>query len=274
MITRFVQVSGKMIMKKCVLLLLSLCILVSLLGCSNRLTEKKEVVVFAAASLTETLNEIKNEYELIHPEVNIIFNFDSSGILMTQIEEGAECDIFFSASPKQINELEEKGLILKNSRQDILENKVCIAVNGNSQKEINDFDHLAEMLKGGEVFMAIGNEDVPDGQYTRKIFEYYNIFEDEIAKEGHLTYGTNVKEVATQIEEELVDCGIIYSTDAYSAGLEIIDTATKDMCGQVIYPLAILKETKDKEAADSFVEYLKSEDAKRIFESVGFVTIN
>lgn len=261
-------------MKNCVLLLLSLCILVSLLGCSNRLTEKKEVVVFAAASLTETLNEIKNEYELIHPEVNVIYNFDSSGILMTQIEEGAECDIFFSASLKQINELEEKGLILKNSRQDILENKVCIAVNENSQKEINDFEHLTEMLKDGEVFMAIGNEDVPVGQYTRKIFEYYNISEDELVRNGHLTYGTNVKEITTQIKEELVDCGIIYSTDAYSAGLNIIDTATEDMCGQVIYPLAILKEKKDKEAVSLFVDYLKSEDAKRIFESVGFVTIN
>ena len=116
----------------------------------------------------------------------------------------------------------------------------------------------------------MGNSDVPVGQYTQKIFAYYELNEEELANAGVITYGSNVKEVTTQVSEAAVDCGIIYATDAFSANLTVVDTATKDMCGQVIYPAAVLKTTKNEAAAKAFLDYLKGAEAGAVFESVGF----
>ena len=115
--------------------------------------------------------------------------------------------------------------------------------------------------------LAIGNSDVPVGQYTLKIFNYYGI--DETAVADKLTYGNNVKEVTSQVSEAAADCGIIYATDAYSAGLTVVDSATAEMCGQVIYPAAVLKGDKE-EAARAFLAYLQTDAAMTVFESVGF----
>ena len=120
--------------------------------------------------------------------------------------------------------------------------------------------------------MAMGNSDVPVGQYTQKILAYFGLNEDELAA-GALTYGSNVKEVTTQVSEAAVDCGIIYATDAYSANLKVVDTATKDMCGQVIYPAAVMKTTKNEEAAKAFLKYLTEDTANKVFEGVGFTPV-
>ncbi len=127
-----------------------------------------------------------------------------------------------------------QDLLVTDSRVDLLENKVTLTVPEGNPKGIESFDQLAELLKGGEVLLAIGNSDVPVGQYTLKIFNYYGI--DETAVADKLTYGNNVKEVTSQVSEGAVDCGIIYATDAHSAGLTVVDSATAEMCGQVIYP--------------------------------------
>ena len=210
-----------------------------------------ELIVFAAASMTETLTEIAELYKTAAPEVTVTYNFDSSGKLLTQIKEGADCDLFISAAPTQMNALDgsligdtEKNpngldLIVTDSRVNLLENKVTLAVPEGNPKGIESFDQLAELLKGGDVMLAIGNSDVPVGQYTLKIFNYYGI--DETAVADKLTYGNNVKEVTSQVSEAAADCGIIYATDAYSAGLTVVDSATAEMCGQVIYPAAVLK---------------------------------
>ena len=116
----------------------------------------------------------------------------------------------------------------------------------------------------------MGGPDVPVGQYTQKILAYYELNEEELANAGVITYGQNVKEVTSQVSEASVDCGIIYGTDAFSAGLTVVDTATKEMCGQVIYPAAVLNVTKNEEAARAFLEYLKGPEASAVFESVGF----
>ena len=116
----------------------------------------------------------------------------------------------------------------------------------------------------------MGNEDVPVGQYTQKIFEYYGLNENEIALEGKITYGTNVKEVTTQVKEGSVDCGVVYCTDAFSAGLTVVDTANKEMCGQVIYPAAVIKNGNNIKEAKEFLNYLTSKPAMKIFSSVGF----
>ncbi len=242
-----------------------------------------ELIVFAAASMTETLNEIKDLYEEANPDITLTYNFDSSGTLKTQIEEGADCDLFISAGQKQMNELdilagEEKNpdqldFVKEDTRIDLLENKVTLVVPEGNPKEIGNFDSLAKLLKDGEVLMAMGNSDVPVGQYTQKILAYYELDEEELANAGKITYGTNVKEVTTQVVEASVDCGVVYCTDAFSAGLEVVDSATPEMCGQVIYPAAVMKNSANAEAAQAFLDYLTEDEAMGVFEKVGFSAV-
>ena len=242
--------------------------------------EPVEIIVFGAASMTETLTTLGNQYMADHPEVTIVFNFDSSGTLKTQIQEGADCDIFISAGQKQMNQLDitadasvnTEGLdfVLECTRFDILENKVALAVPEGNPAGIESYDDLIAGLKDGSIMLAMGNADVPVGQYTQKILAYYELVEEELASAGVITYGSNVKEVTTQVSEATVDCGIIYQTDAYSAGLTVVDTATAEMCGQVIYPAAILKISKNPDAAQAFLDYLTSEAGDAVFASVGF----
>lgn len=240
-----------------------------------------ELIVFAAASLTETLTAIGEIYSVENPGVTFSFNFDSSGTLKTQIQEGADCDVFISAGQKQMNQLDStasadvntEGLdfVDSDSRVDLLENKVALAVPEGNPKSIESFDQLAELLKSGDVLLAIGNSDVPVGQYTLNIFNYYGI--DETAVANKLTYGNNVKEIASQVSEGAVDCGIIYATDANSAGLTVVDSATAEMCGQVIYPAAVLKAAPNAEAAREFLAYLQTDRAATVFEGVGFTAM-
>ena len=244
-----------------------------------------ELTVFAAASMTETLNQIAEDYKTVDQNVSLTFNFASSGDLLSQIREGADCDVFISAAPKQMHALDGSlkddadknpdGLdeLLDGTRIDLLENKVVLAVPEGNPKGIESFDKLADQLGAGEVFLAIGNSDVPVGQYTRKIFAHYGLDEQSLADAGVLTYGSNVKEVTTQVSEGAVDCGIIYATDAYSAALESVDEATADMCGQVIYPAAVLRNSAHPDEAKAFLDYLTGEDAGRVFESVGFTPL-
>jgi molybdate transport system substrate-binding protein len=243
-------------------------------------SDKTEVIVFAAASMTETLNELKDTYEAEHGDVTIVYNFDSSGTLKTQIQEGAACDLFISAGQKQMNQLDStadpsvntEGLdyVDSDSRIDLLENKVTLCVPEGNPAGIESFDQLAEALESRSVLLAMGNSDVPVGQYTQKILAYYGLDEDTLAGDGCITYGTNVKEVTTQVSESSVDCGVIYCTDAYSAGLTVVDSATAEMCGQVIYPAAVLKTAAHAEQAQAFLDYLTTDAAMQVFESVGF----
>ena len=255
-------------MKKALSLLLALTMLFALAVPSAFAAdaEKTELIVFAAASMTETLNQIKELYEAENPDVTLVYNFDSSGTLKTQIQEGADCDVFISAAPKQMNQLDaskdkdvnQDGLdfVLQGSRINLLENKVVLAVPEGNPKGIESFDQLAELLAAGDVFLAMGNSDVPVGQYTQKILAFYGLDEEALAKAGVLTYGTNVKEVTTQVKEASVDCGVVYATDAFSAELDNVDAATAEMCGQVIYPAAVLNISKNPEAAQAFLDFL------------------
>ena len=163
---------------------------------------------------------------------------------------------------------------MQGTRFNLLENKVALAVPDGNPAGITSYDDLASRLASGTVLLAMGNSDVPVGQYTQKIFKYFNLDEEILAAAGVLTYGSNVKEVTTQVKEGTVDCGIIYATDAFSAGLTTVATATPDMCGQVIYPAAVMKNTKNEKAAKAFLEYLKGSEASEIFKSVGFTPLN
>lgn len=268
-------------MKKLLSLLLVLC--VAALPVLSLAEAQTEIIVFAAASMTETLTEIKALYEAAHPGIVLTYNFDSSGTLKTQIQEGADCDLFISAGQKQMDQLDinadasvnTEGLdfVVADSRINLLENKVTLVVPEGNPKGIESFDQMAEALKAGELFMAMGNSDVPVGQYTQKILAYYGLNEEELANAGELTYGSNVKEVTTQVSEASVDCGVIYCTDAFSAGLTVVDSATPEMCGQVIYPAAVLKTAAHGEAAQEFLDYLQGEEAMAVFAKVGFSAV-
>lgn len=249
-------------MKKIICLLLSLSLL-----CGAALAEAEapvELTVFAAASLTETLTEIAEQYKAVAPNVTLVFSFDSSGTLKTQIEEGAPCDLFLSAAQKQMNQLEELGMIQSDSRVDLLENQVVLAVPDGNPKGIQSFADIADAE-----LIALGNEDVPVGAYSIEILTHLDLL-DALTAEGRITYGSNVKEVTTQIAEASVDCGIIYATDAASAQLTIVDAATADMCSQVIYPAAVLANSANADAAQAFLDYLTTPEAAQVFERVGF----
>ena len=280
----------KFTMKRFLSLLLAALFVLGMTACgeteptpTQQQEEKVELIVFAAASMTETLTEIAELYKEVAPNVTLTFNFDSSGTLKTQIQEGADCDLFISAGQKQMNQLDKtasaevntEGLdfVLADTRFDILENKVALSVPDNNPANIQSYDDLKAGLEAGTVLLAMGNSDVPVGQYTQKILAYFGLNEEELANAGCITYGSNVKEVTSQVAEAAVDCGIIYQTDAYSAGLTVVDTATAEMCGQVIYPAAVLKGSENVDAAKAFLDYLTTDAADAVFEAVGFTPV-
>ena len=283
-------------MRKLFALLIAAVMVLSLAACAAPATEETaapeetvpeaepvELIVFAAASMTETMNQIAEMYKTVAPNVTLTYNFDSSGTLKTQIQEGAECDLFISAGQKQMNQLDitadpevnadKLDFVLEGTRINLLENRVTLCVPEGNPKDIKSFDDLADKLKEGSVLMAMGNSDVPVGQYTQKILAFYGLDEEKLAKDGVITYGTNVKEVTTQVTEASVDCGVAYCTDAFSAGLTPVDYATKEMCGQVIYPAAVLNVSKNQEAAKEFLAYLQTDEAMKVFEAVGFAPV-
>ena len=250
---------------------------------SSQAAQSVELIVFAAASLTETLTAIGETYSAENPGVTFHFNFDSSGTLKTQIQEGADCDLFISAGQKQMDQLDimasadvnkdRLDFVDSDTRVDLLENKVVLCVPEGSDKGIDSFDALAEHLKAQDILFCMGNSDVPVGQYTQKILAHYDLDEEALAAAGVITYGSNVKEVTTQITEASVDAGVVYCTDAFSAGLTPVDEATKEMCGQVIYPAAVLKAAPNAEAAKEFLAYLQTDRAATVFEGVGFSAV-
>lgn len=245
--------------------------------------ESVDVVVFAAASMEATLTEIAGLYKDVAPNVNLIFTFDSSGTLKTQIEEGAVCDLFISAAQKQMNQLDaadttgtNEGLdfVLSDTRIDFVENKVVLAVPDDNPKDIQSFQDLAtDKLE----LLCLGNDDVPVGAYSLQILDTLGIDIAGLEADGKVTYASNVSEVATQVKEGAVDCGIIYATDAFTYELNVVDQATADMCDQVIYPAAVMKcggSEASQQAAQAFLDYIHTdESAVAVLEGVGFTVL-
>ena len=227
--------------------------------------EAVELHVYAAASLTESLNQIAENYKAVAPNVTITYTFDSSGTLKTQIEEGGDCDLFLSAAQKQMNGLAEGGYIDENSRVDLLENKVTLAVPQGNPAGVASFEDVnTDKVK----MIALGNSDVPVGQYSQELFTAMGVWD---AIQDKITFGSNVKEVTTWVGESTVDCGVVYATDAYSAGLEVVAEADPALLtNQVIYPAAVLAASAHKDEAQAFLDYLKTDESVAVFEAVGF----
>ena len=243
-------------------------------GAAGPESEPVEMVVFAAASMEASLTKIAGLYQEVAPEVTLTFNFDSSGTLRTQMIEGATCDLFISAGQSQMDDVDAaqggEDLADTATRIDLLENKVVLAVPDDNPKGITAFTDLATDKLS---LLCIGNDDVPVGGYSLEILDTLGISVAGLDAEGKITYATNVTEVANQVKEGAVDAGIIYATDANTYGLTVVAQATEDLCGQVIYPAAVLNISKHSEAAQVFLDYLSTDEAAAVFESVGFTPL-
>ena len=275
-------------MKKVFALVLALAMALGLTACTSTTggetgEETVDVVVFAAASMEASLTEIAQQYKTVAPNVNLVFTFDSSGTLKTQIEEGAVCDLFISAAQKQMNQLDSAdttgtntdGLdfVYSDTRIDLVENKVVLAVPDDNPKDIQTFSDLGTDKLS---LLCLGNDDVPVGAYSLEILDTLGIDIAQLESDGKVTYASNVSEVANQVKEGAVDCGIIYATDANTYELKVVDQAAADMCSQVIYPAAVMKSGTEgaKDAAQAFLDYLHTdENAVSVLEGVGFTVL-
>lgn len=242
-----------------------------------------EVIVFAAASLEASLTQIADLYQEVAPNVTLTFSFESSGTLRTQIKEGATCDLFISAGQSQMNELDAadttganqdgSDYVWPDSRVDFVENKVVLAVPDDNPKDITAFSDLATDKLS---LLCIGNDDVPVGSYSLEILDTLGIDIAQLEADGKVTYASNVTEVANQVKEGTVDCGIIYATDANTYELTVVDEASADMCSQVIYPAAVMKSGTEeaRDAAQAFLDFLRTdEEAVAVLEEVGFTVL-
>ena len=232
--------------------------------------EKVDVYAFIAASLKNTMEEIKANYEKDHPNVNIIYNADSSGTLQTQIEEGAQCDIFFSAATKQMDALSEGGYIVDGSVVNLLENKIVLIKPTGAETAVTGFDNITEASS-----IALAGEDVPVGQYARELFTNIGILDQVMAME--INEGANVTAVLTAVAEGSNEVGVVYATDAASMpdDVEIIAEATADQVSQAIYPVGQVKDEQDSEAqtkaAEEFLNYLTTDAVTMdLFVQAGF----
>lgn len=224
-----------------------------------------ELTVLAAASMTDAMQEIGEAYQETHENIEITYQFDSSGTLKTQIEEGAPADIFISAATKQMDELVQGELVAKDSVFPWLENKVVLIVPKNSEDGPDSFEDAAEE----EVPMiAIGNEDVPVGQYTQTIYQNLGLWENIQAKAN---LASNVRQVLDWVATGNAPCGVVYATDAQiEENVKVVCEAPKGSCDPVIYPAGMVSASKEKEASAEFLEYLKTEAVYEILEAYGF----
>lgn len=227
---------------------------------------QQKIVVSAAASLKDVMNTLAEEYKKSHPNVELTFNLGSSGSLQKQIEQGAPADIFISAAQKQMDDLDKQSLLADGTRKDLLVNKIVLITPKDNKTGISDF---SDIITDKVSKIALGDpKSVPAGQYAEQVFKNLN-YNDAVTPKA--VYGNDVRTVLTWVENGEADCGIVYKTDAaISDKVKIIAEAPDGSHEPIIYPIAILKSTKDMEAAKSFVDFLQTPEAGKIFEKYGF----
>ena len=256
----------KMKLNRIIISIISVTILFSLVGCgSNKEVKTKEITILAAASLSDVCSELKTKYEKEH-DIKLNFSYGSSGALQTQIEEGANADLFFSASLDQMNTLSSKKLIDKDSVKKLLENKVVLITPKDSKTDIISFEDVntdkVKMLGMGDP------ESVPAGKYAKQVFESLKVWKD-VKKKAN--FGTDVRNVLNWVEAGEVDCGVVYETDAkISDKVKIVSTAKKGLCDDIIYPVGVLSSSNNKSESKDLIDFFSSEEAIKVFKDYGF----
>ena len=227
--------------------------------------EEVELLISAAASMTDVLTEMAELYKEVAPNVTLTYTFGSSGALQAQIEEGAPSDIFMSAAQKQMDTLEEGGYIIKDTRKTLLVNKVVLISPLDSESSVTSFE---ELVNPEVENIGIGDPtSVPVGQYSEEIFTNLDIWDEINAK---AVYGSDVRTVLTWVEAGEVDFGLVYATDAASTDkIKVLTEAPEGSHKEVSYPVAVIKSSNNVDAAQAFLDYLSSEEAAEVFVKYG-----
>ena len=232
--------------------------------------EEVELLVAAAASLKNAYEEeLIPMFQEANPGVTVKGTYDSSGKLQTQIEEGLGADVFMSAAVKQMDALDEEGMIVSDTITDLLENKIVLIVPAGQEGSLSAFEDIADAAS-----IALGDpESVPAGQYAQEALTSLGVWD---GIQDKVSFGTNVTEVLNQVAAASADAGIVYATDAASMADQVTVVAEApegSLAKKVIYPVAVVKATAHEEQAKAFVEFLKTEDAIAVFESYGFAAV-
>ena len=268
------SVRKEIMMKKFVLALAGLLMILSLAGCgsgaktSQSKEPQKEIYISAAASMADAVNEIKADYEKEHPDVVIRTNYAGSGTLMNQIIEGTPADLFISASDKQMDTLSKKQLIDEKSRVELLKNELVLIVPKSSTLQLDSFEGV---VQDSITKVAIADPaSVPVGQYSQKLFEKMGIWEQV---KQRMVMSQDVRQSLDWVATGNVQCAPVYRTDATieKDRVRIVATAPKGINKDILYPLAILKKSQEKEYVQTFYQYLKSEKSQKVYEKYGFV---
>lgn len=268
----------------------------SLAGCAGNKNESKdskkesgkktEIQVFIAASLNTVMTELAKEYQKDHPDVKITYNADSSGTLLTQIEEGYECDLFFSAAQKQMDQLEEDGLVVDGTRKNVVNNQVIVVTRKDSKTKVKGLETLKDAKS-----IALAGGSVPVGKYTRaalisigklkKVEDPATITTEEVSKAlggVEISEQDNVSKVLSAVVEGSCEVGTTYYSDTYGCekNLDILEKVSYDLTGDVIYPIAEVKNDEadkaQKAAAEDFLKFVTSDQSKKVFDSYYFDT--
>lgn len=255
-------------MKYINILISSIVLFTLLIGCNKNIDQNdKEIVsltISAAASLNESLSEIKDQFEKEHTNIELVLNFGGSGSLQQQIKQGAPVDLFFSAAKDNFTELIEKGFIDKEKQDDIVGNNLVLIIL--KERTLESIDELTQ----GEIRkVAIGTpESVPAGRYAKQTIESFNLWN---SLEPKLVMSKDVRQVLTYVETGNVDAGFVYNTDAMQSDkVDVVEKFSKNHHSPILYPAGIVKTSKHYDEAVVFYDYLKSDSARKIFEKHGF----
>jgi molybdate transport system substrate-binding protein len=260
------------------ILALIMVLIAGLTGCSSdkqpapaaQQAQPVELNISAAVSLKDALAEIQKNYQAKNPNVKLVYNLGASGSLQQQIEQGAPADIFISAAPKQMNDLEAKNLINKSSRKKLVENKLVIVVPKDSNLNITKYEDIAQ---DAVKKIALGETaTVPAGQYAQQVLQKLGLW-DKV--KDRVVFAKDVRTVLAYTETGNVEAGIVYKTDAISSDkVKVAAIAPEGSHEPIVYPVAITTGSKQQKAAEAFIEYLFSAEGKAVFEKNGFVMGN
>ena len=249
---------------------LALCAMLATFCLSCRKTAPRtELIVLAAASLTDVCAELKQAYEAQNPSVALLFSFGGSGALQAQIESGAPADMFLSAATKQMDALEKQNLMAEGSVKNLLQNKVVLIASRGGAPAVSSFERLSD---GGVKMIALGEpESVPVGQYAKAICTALGNWDSVRAKAN---FAGDVRTVLSWVESGACEYGVVYATDAASSSsVRVLATAPEGSCPPVIYPVGIVKASAHQVEAAAFEEFLFTDAARAIFTKAGFAVL-